>query len=105
MLMSSNTVFTGVPVGSTTLLLGGEYVPEVSLVNFSSRDANVEVQYAVTSTGSVSAKDVKHVLVAAGGSSTIKLENLSADPDLKNSFVGAPGDVMSKLVSKSETGR
>lgn len=48
---TSTTVFPGLPVGSATLLPGGQYVPELSVANFSSSPAHVTVQYSQTTGG------------------------------------------------------
>lgn len=45
---TSTTMFAGLPVGSATLLPGGNYVPQLSVANFSSSPAKVTVKYART---------------------------------------------------------
>jgi hypothetical protein len=49
MLNSANTVFTGVPVGDTSLLTPDRYVPQLTLTNFSARDVHVRTIFARTS--------------------------------------------------------
>jgi len=108
MVMSPNTVFTGIPVGSATALPGGNYVPEISLANFSAKVAHVQVRYSQTSGNAPSVQDVKDIILSAKGSMSVALRDLQGDPGLQNSFIivsdGMPGDVLAKLVSKSEDG-
>jgi hypothetical protein len=105
MAMSPNTVFTGVPVGPTTVLGGENFVPELSLANFSDKPAHVTVQYAETSGETSASNDVLSVSVPPGQTRQVVLDNLQGNPDLTNSFLvlsdGAPGDLVAKLVSKS----
>jgi hypothetical protein len=105
MAMSPNSVFTGVLVGPTTVLGGENFVPELSLANFSDKLAHVTVQYAETSGETSAANDVLSVSVPPGQTRQVVLDNLQGNPDLTNSFLvlsdGAPGDLVAKLVSKS----
>jgi len=107
MLLTATTIFTGVPVGPTTLLPEANYVPNLSLANFSSKDLQVHVQYVQTSGTAPTTKEIAAVTVPAGSSKAITLDSLQGDPQLQNSFVitsnGAPGDLLSKLVSKSDS--
>jgi hypothetical protein len=102
--LSANSMYGGVPVGTTTELGGGNYVPALSLANFSSnKAAHVTVQYAETSNGASSAHDIQGVTVPPGQTRDLVLENLQGDPDLQNSFLvlsdASPGDLLTKLIS------
>lgn len=107
MAMSATTVFAGVPVGSATLLPAADYVPEVSLANFSKSAAHVKIQYALTSEDTPSVQDVDDLVVPAQSSKHIALRNLQGDPNLTNSFTivsdGSPGDLAAKLVARSDS--
>lgn len=106
MLMSANTVFTGVPVGTASALPDGAFLPRLSVANFSNRDQRVRVKYATTASGTPDAKEIMSVVIPAGSTREIALEGLSGSPDLQNSFIvssdGTPGDIVAKLVSTSE---
>lgn len=108
MILSSTTVFAGVPVGTSVPLPVGNYVPKISMANFSQRDAHVMVEYARTSGDSPTSQEVASVVVHAQSSRNIALQDLQGDANLQNSFLiisdGAAGDVVSKLVSTSESG-
>jgi len=105
MLKSPNSVFAGVPVGPTTVLGGRDFVPELSLANFSANAAQVTIQYAATSGDTPSANEVRNVAVPPGQTREVVLDNLQGAPDLKNSFLvlssGMPGDLLAKLVAKA----
>jgi hypothetical protein len=107
-LNSPNTVFTGVPVGDTSLLTAGRYVPQLTLTNFSAKDVHVHTTFAKTSR-STSAQEVGPVTVRANSTRELVLRNLNGDASLQNSFTvhsdGAPGVLMAKFVSRSESGR
>lgn len=107
MIMSSTTVFPGVPVGSTDLLPTGNFIPSLALANFSTQDAKVHVRHAFYSGSVASVEDVRSVVIPAGSSMNFSFENLAGDPGVKNSFLvtseAAPGDIMSKLVSRSHS--
>jgi len=104
MLLTATTIFTGVPVGPTTLLREANYVPNLSLTNFSAKDLQVHVRYAQTIGATPTTKEIAALTVPAGSSTEITFDNLQGDP-LQNSFLitsnGAPGDLLSKLVSMS----
>jgi hypothetical protein len=104
-LLSPNSIVAGVPVGPTTALGGGNYVPQLSLANFSAKAAHVTVQFAVTSGNTPNTYQVQSLTVPPGQSREFVLDNLQGDPDLRNSFLinsdGAPGDIQAKLVSVS----
>jgi hypothetical protein len=107
MVMSANTVFAGVPVGTATLLPAGKYVPEVSFANFSGKDAQVKIQYSRTSADGPKPRDVANFTVPAKSTRSLTMNSLEGDPELRNSFVvvasGAPGDLLAKLVSRSDS--
>ncbi len=104
-LHSPNTVFTGVPVGSATLL-PGTYTPQISLTNFSASEVHVHTSFAKTFDGYAVTREVGSITVPPGTSRKLVLKDLEGDPTLQNSFVvysdGAPGALMAKLVSKSD---
>ena len=101
--LSANSMFGGVPVGTTTELGGGNYVPALSLANFSSKAAHVTIQYAETSEGASSTHDIQSITVPPGQTRDLVLDNLQGDPDLQNSFLvlsdASPGDLLTKLIS------
>jgi len=107
MVLSATTVFTGVPVGSATLLPDGKYVPQLALANFSSNDLHVRIKYAETSGSTPTVQEAGNTIVPARSSKGLTLGNLQGDLGLQNSFLiisdGAPGDLMAKLVSTSES--
>jgi hypothetical protein len=107
MLMSSTTVFTGVPVGSAVQLTAGKYTPAVALANFANKDTRVTVRYAQTSGDTPNTQDVETVTVPAQSSKEVSLAGLIGDPNLQNSFLivsdGGPGDVVAKLVARSDS--
>jgi hypothetical protein len=106
-LLSPNSIIPGVPVGPTPTLGGGNYVPQLSLANFSSKVAHIKVQFAETSGDSPNTYQVQSLAVPPGQTRELILDNLQGDPDLKNSFLidsdGAPGDVLVKLVSQTSS--
>ena len=107
MLRSPTTIFAGVPVGPASLLSEGNYVPELSLANFSTEDLQVHVQYSQTAGTAPSSKELVALTIAAGASKKFTFDNLQGDPQLQNSFLitsnGAPGDVLAKLVSRNDS--
>jgi hypothetical protein len=104
---SANTVFTGVPVGAATLLPYGKYTPAISMTNFSVSEVHVHVTFAQTSGSTPQAQEVGSVTVPPGTSRELTLKGLEGDPDMQNSFIldsdGAPGALMAKFVSTSDT--
>jgi hypothetical protein len=104
---SPNTVFTGIPVGSATLLPDGNYTPEISVVNFSTSEIHVHTTFAQTTGSSPNSREVSGLTVPPGSSRELVLDGLKGDPGLQNSFIvhsdGAPGALMAKLVSKSDS--
>ncbi len=107
MVMSGTKVFTGVPVGPTTLLPEGNYVPQLALANFSAQDVHIQVKYAHTSGSTPDVQEGATATVPANSTRHLTLDKVHGDPDLKNSFLvisdGAPGDMMAKLVSTSDS--
>jgi hypothetical protein len=105
MAMSTTKVFAGIPVGKTTLLPDGDYVPQLALANFSTKELHVRVEYAQTSGNGPIVQDVASAMVPAGTTKGLTLDAVQGDPDLKNSFLiisdGVPGDLIAKLVSTS----
>ncbi len=105
MIMSATAVFAGVPVGSTTLLPVGKYVPDVAVANFLGKDVYVTIGYARSSGSNSMVQQIASVTVPATSTRELTLENLEGDPDLKDSFLissdAPPGAVITKLVAKS----
>ncbi|MGO9323783.1 MAG: IPT/TIG domain-containing protein [Terracidiphilus sp.] len=105
---TSTTVFAGLPVGSAALLPGGDYVPALSVANFSSSPAQITVQYSQTTGDTPEVKTVATLTVPAGGTASAELTGLEGDPDLQNSFEVVsdqpPGEVFDNISSNSETG-
>lgn len=105
LMLSSKTVFAGIPVGSTVLLPDGKYVPQLAVANFAQKPVQVKVEYSTTSGNSSSVTVVKNIVVAAHTTEFTSFHELQGDPSLTNSFFvtadTAPGNVVSKLVSAS----
>ncbi|MGH9734950.1 MAG: hypothetical protein ACRD8A_10220 [Candidatus Acidiferrales bacterium] len=89
-------------------LPGTGYTPEISLANFSSKTRRITVTYATTSANAPSSQKLRTVVLPAGTSKNVSFGKLRGDPTIQNSFVvssdGTPGDVLAKLVSKSDDG-
>jgi len=107
MISSPNTIFSGVPVGSPSLLPEGKYVPQMAVTNFSARSLRVQVQYAQTTGDTPTAQKIRDFTLPARSTKQLTLDNLHGGAGLQNSLVidfdGAPGDLMAKLVSTSES--
>ena len=107
MVNSPNSVFTGVPVGSTTLLPDGKYTPNISVTNFSTSEIHILTTFSRTSGKAPERHEVGSLTVPAGSSRELTFEKLDGDASLQNSFVvvsdGAPGALMAKLVSTSDS--
>jgi hypothetical protein len=69
MRISNTVVFAGVPVGRSALLPEGTYVPQLSLANFSDKQATVSVRYSQTSGDSLRFAVVARVAVKADSGS------------------------------------
>ncbi|HVN20986.1 MAG TPA: hypothetical protein VMU05_19530 [Dongiaceae bacterium] len=119
MIMSPNTVFAGVPVGSAKWLPEGTYVPKIAVANFGSRTGHIRVGYtsspadvtpgapqAINGTGGTMV-DVANLNLAPGTAREITLDGLSGVPEMRNSFMVysdlGPGEVIAKLVSTSDS--
>ena len=104
---SPNTVFTGIPVGSANLLPDGNYTPRISLTNFSTAEIHAQIEFARTFGETPQSVEVGSLTIPAGTSRELVLKGIEGDPGLQNSFVlrsdGAPGALMAKLVSASES--
>lgn len=107
MILSSTTVFTGVPVGSAPLLSQGIYTPELTLANFSNTDVRVSIKYSRTSGEHAIVQDLTRVTVPFGTAKHLSFRGLDGDTDLKNSFLvtsdAAAGDMVAKLVATSQS--
>ncbi len=107
MIMSSTTVFAGVPVGSANLLPAAKYVPTLSLANFSGKNSNVTIRYARTVDTDPASQDLEKVVVPAHSSKEVSFPHLQGEPNLQNSFLivadGSPGDVAAKLVARGDS--
>ena len=108
LLVTSTTVFAGVPVGSSNLLPEGRYVPQLALSNFSTESIRVGVKYARSFGGNSVVQEVANLTVKGRSSQALSLDKLKGDPELQNSFMvasaGAPGDLIANLISTSESG-
>jgi hypothetical protein len=107
MKVSATDVFTGVPVDSTSILTEGRYVPHVSVANFSTRIAKVDIKYSEMIGTTPSVRDVAQFSVPPGTTKELGLDILEGNPDLQNSFLvssdASPGDVSTKLVATSNS--
>ena len=107
MRVSATNVFAGVPVDSTSILKEGRYVPHVSVANFSTRTAKVDIKYSEMIGTTPSVRDVAEFSVPAGTTRELGLDILEGNPDLQNSFLvssdASPGDVSTKLVAASNS--
>jgi hypothetical protein len=105
MIHSPTAIYTGVPVGSTTLLSAGTYTPTVALANFGSNDAHVEV-FVATTNHSVQKTALTTVVVPAGHSVMSDVSVNNASPELQNSFIltadTPPGTLITKLFSRGD---
>lgn len=103
----SNIIFAGVPVGSSLLLPAGKYVPQAALANFSARAMRVQIQYAQTIGDVPNVRSVRDLTLPAQSTKQLVLDDLQGGTGIQNSFAitsdGAPGDLMAKIVSTSES--
>ncbi len=106
--VSSNTVFTGVPVGAANLLPGAFFAPQLGLANFGSRPANATVVFARTTDSGPESTPVAQVRIPAMSAQTVKLPLLAGDPGLRNSFIvqsdAAPGALIMSLAAVGAPG-
>src|SRR5204863_2531729 len=87
MIMSSAIVFDGVPLGPTSLLSPGNYVPELSLTNFSDKNLQVSVQYAESSGKTPQTERLASISIPAGSSEKVTFDDLQGDLELQNSLL------------------
>jgi hypothetical protein len=100
-MVSSNTIFTGVPAGPTDVLMRTSFNPELAISNFSAKPAHVSVTMATTTAGKTKADVVQAIVIAPRSSKTVKLPS-HGDPGMTNSLVVhsnlPPGEVVSQFV-------
>ncbi|MGA8036215.1 MAG: hypothetical protein WA823_03170 [Candidatus Acidiferrales bacterium] len=105
---TASTAFAGVPVGDVSIAPGSNYIPRLSVANFSTEPATVTVQYSLSSGRSTSVKNLASLTVVGGGTASVDLEGLVGSPDVRSSFVVTsnlpPGELVSSLISRSPTG-
>ena len=101
---SSGSTYVGVPVGPSPLLTDGSYSPEISVANFGPATATVTLESASTVNGAPQRTTLATIVLAGGESKTVPLSNMPLSPGLTNGLRihtdAAPGDVLSKLVSR-----
>lgn len=101
-MLSSSTIFTGIPAGPTDTLLRISFHPELAISNFSAKPAHVSVTMATTTAGKTKADVVQALVLAPRSSKTVKLP-AHGDPGMANSQVVnsslAPGEVVSQFVA------
>ncbi len=102
MLRSSNTVFTGVPVGHTDLFPANTFKTDIAVANFSMQPATVKVLYATTAETGTSSNTVATATLAAYASKAIEL-SLNGDALMRNSFIiqsdAPPGTLAANLMA------
>jgi hypothetical protein len=105
---SGNTVFTGVPVGSSNYLPGAVFAPEVAVTNFGTKAVNATVLFARTDASGVTTTPVATASIPAMSSQTVALPALTGDPGLRNSFIvqsdATPGTFYSSVVAVGSSG-
>ncbi len=102
---SPGIVFAGVPVGAATLLPVGEYIPRISLANFSAAPAHVSITFAHNASGAAAnPRVVGSVTLPPNSSREVALANLSGDPDLQNSFLVSSDAASGLLAAKFVAG-
>jgi hypothetical protein len=101
-MLSSSTIFTGIPAGPTDTLLRTSFHPELAISNFSVKPAHVSVTMATTTVGKTKADVMQTLVLAPRSSKTVKLPP-HGDPGMANSLVVhsslAPGEVVSQFVA------
>ena len=101
-MLSSTTIFTGIPAGQTELLERTLFKPELAITNFSPKPAHVSVTMATTTSGKTRADVVQTLLLLPWSSRTVKLP-AHGDPGMTNSLVVhsslPPGEVVSQFVA------
>ncbi|MGA2602141.1 MAG: hypothetical protein ABSH09_34680, partial [Bryobacteraceae bacterium] len=105
---SGNTVFTGVPVGSSNYLPGAVFAPEVAVTNFGTKAVNATLLFARTDASGVTTTPVATASIPAMSSQTVALPALTGDPGLRNSFIvqsdATPGTFYSSVVAVGSSG-
>jgi hypothetical protein len=105
---SSDSVFTGAPVGRSALLPGLVFQPELALANFGSEPAHICVAFATAPRGEPSTRAIADVTVPAGAIRKVALPALGGDSLHRNSFVlrsDAPaGTLITSLLSSAPDG-
>ncbi|MGH7867419.1 MAG: hypothetical protein ACREP9_07240, partial [Candidatus Dormibacteraceae bacterium] len=101
-ILSSSTVFTGIPGGPTDLFQRTSFSPELAISNFSAKPAQVSVTLATTTAGKTKADKVQKFVLAGHSSRTVKLA-ARGDPGMTNSLVVQsslpPGEVVSQFIA------
>ncbi len=101
---STQTVYTGVPVGPNSTLQPGTYVPVLTLANFSAQPRIVSINHldsSSTAPGTPAKPEVvQQLTLAPGATRTVELASLPGS-GLQHSFTigsdGKPGDVQAHL--------
>ncbi len=82
----------------------GSYAPEISVANFGPAAATIALESATTVSGAPQRTTLATIILAGGESKTVPLSNMPLSPGLTNGLRihtdAAPGDVLSKLVSR-----
>lgn len=117
LIRASDIVFAGVPFGPQTALPDGVYTPRISFTNFSNSPAHVTVSIATTpqnQSSSASAepgnspelRPLQQLTLPARRTTEFVLQDAESQSGLLQSLVihtdAKPGDVMSKVVSRSD---
>jgi hypothetical protein len=105
--MSGTTIFAGVPVGSAPLISEGNFVPTISLTNFSSVGRHITIRYSRTVAGDPETQDLESADIPAMTSRDFSFPNITGESNLQNSFQvisdALPGDIVSKFVSRGDS--
>jgi hypothetical protein len=108
MVMSTTTIFAGIPVGRSTQLPEGNYTPTVYLTNFSKGPRRVNIRFAHTSEDEIDVREVETVLLSPQSSQELSLPHLKGESNLQNTLLveadGEPADVVSKFVARGDSG-
>lgn len=103
MAKSSTTVFAGVPIGRASLLPTANYTPVLAFANFGDQPAKVTVTLATTSDGEPTSTIAATLQLPPRQSKLMKLENLTGNEQMLNSFIiksdAAPGELAVKLAA------
>lgn len=109
MVISTTTVYTGVPVGVTKLLGSVEYKPYITIANFAQRPARIIVSFSRTSgeagAETASSVEVGHFTVPAKRTTILSLADLRGDAEMRNAFFvssdAGPGEVATTLAANT----